>query len=358
MSLTTRTRARHLVRTMLDLASRWLIAALMCLGMGLPAIACEIPPDMRTDLPPGGANEATEVTASFSVVDFMGVDDENQRIEIDFFMRMYWTDPRLADSAGCRFGVTEVWFPRIRLLNSDQLRVAYRNARNQVAVGPGGRVEYTQRFTGAVSSYHNLSRFPFDSHQFSIDFVNVEEPNNLVDFVPDQENTWIADRLNIEGWTVGDARLETGALTFRRTELELEMISLIIDAKRNPQFYIYRLISLLTLVVAMSWVIFWVPPSQFEFQIGIGATTMLTAMAFIFAISSQLPPVGYLTTLDKLVIWAIVLIFLSIVEALVAGRMVLAGREQLALKLDRASRFVFPALLVGGWALAISGWNG
>ena len=81
---------------------------------------------------------------------------------------------------------------------------------------------------------------------------------------------------------------------------------------------------------------------------------MLTTMAFIFAIGSSLPPVGYLTTLDKLVIWAIVLIFLSIVEALVAGRLVLNGREKLALQFDLVSRFVFPVLLFGGWYLMVN----
>ncbi len=318
--------------------------------------ACELPPDLHTDLPPNGLGQKTEVVTSFAVVDFMGVDDENQQINIDFFLHTTWLDPRLQSKAGCRFGVSEVWFPRIRLLNSHDLRVAFKNARDQVSITSDGRVEYIQRFTGSVSSYHNLSQFPFDSHVFEIDFIALEEPNNLIEFVADTQNTWIGDRLNIEGWSINGVRLEVTPHSFRNSDLQLQKLSLGIFADRNPEFFVYRLILLLALVVAMSWVIFWVPPSRFEFQIGIGATTMLTAIAFIFAIGSQLPPVGYLTILDKMVIWAILLIFLSIVEALVAGRMVLAGREKHALRLDRVSRFSFPALLLSGWVMVINNW--
>ena len=49
---------------------------------------------------------------------------------------------------------------------------------------------------------------------------------------------------------------------------------------------------------------------------------MLTAIAFNLAVSARLPSVGYLTTLDKMIIWSIILVFLSIFEALLTGRMV------------------------------------
>lgn len=336
------------------LAIRFLQICAMWLGLTGLALACAAPEDMRTDTPPGGLGTQTEVITSFAVVDFMGVDDGNQRIEVDFFMQMVWTDPRLIEQEGCRLSITEVWLPRINLLNSHNLRVAYRNARNQVAIGADGIVSYTQRFTGPVSSYHNLSDFPFDAHTFGIDFVAVRDANNLIDFVADHENSWIGERLNIEGWDVDGIGLLVTPHTFRGTDLDVEKLTLQIWAERNPEFYIYRVICLLAMVVAMSWAIFWVPPSRFEFQIGLGATTMLTTMAFIFAIGSQLPPVGYLTTLDKMVIWANMLVFMSIVEALIAGRMVLNGREEQALRLDRASRFCFPVLLLTGWAIVIS----
>lgn len=334
---------------------RWLCFAVLAVLVlaARSALACTLPDDLRTDIPPNGSQQPTGITVSFAVVDFMDVDDGHQQIELDFFLQTNWTDPRLDGLDGCRFGISEVWFPRVRLLNSDNLRVAYRNARNQVSVGPNGAVEYVQRFTGPVSSYHNLRDFPFDSHVFSVDFAAVSDDLNLIEFRPDNDKTWINTRLNIEGWDVGRVYLEATTRLLPDDRTEAEILSLKIEAKRLPEFYVYRLILLLGLVVGMSWVIFWVPPSQFEFQIGIGATTMLTAIAFIFAISNELPPVGYLTILDRMVIWAILLVFLSIVEALASGRLMLSGATDRALLLDRISRVVFPILLLVGWTVAI-----
>jgi hypothetical protein len=77
---------------------------------------------------------------------------------------------------------------------------------------------------------------------------------------------------------------------------------------------------------------------------------MLTAIAFSLAIAQSLPQLGYLTILDKWLIWAVFLVFLSIVEALATGLMVLSDRRAGALRLDKYSRVVFPVLLFCGWA--------
>lgn len=316
------------------------------------ATACVIP-DLRTNERPGDPNTATPITVSIQVLDLLGVDDVNQQLEIDFFARLTWEDPRLASLDGCRVNITEVWFPEIRILNSSSLREAFKNARNEVAIGESGQVTYVQRFTGFVSSYHNLLDFPFDHHELEINFGAVRSPEKDLVFIPDSTETWLNDRLNIEGWEINRVWLETGSIFLRQSGHTLSEVTLKIEAKRMVDYFVYRVLLLLAFVVGMSWVVFWVPPSRFEFQIGIGATSMLTAIAFNIAIAGQLPRLGYLTTLDKMVIWATLLIFLSIIEALVAGRMVLSGREPLALKIDLASRFIFPALLIIGWFLMV-----
>ncbi|WP_380052514.1 hypothetical protein ACFE33_09045 [Falsihalocynthiibacter sp. SS001] len=315
-------------------------------------IGCELP-IIRTGLRPTPEAGPTEVKVSLVVSDFLGVNDVDQQLDLDIYALFQWTDPRLAANAGCRFGRTEVWFPRIALLNSSNLRALNTNALNQVSVGEGGVVTYRQRFTGEISSYHNLSRFPFDQHEFKVEFAALEADVQELQFIADSENTWIAETLNIEGWFVHGVEIMSGNRTFRDTGEIRSAISLSIFADRNPGYFLYRVMLLLSFVVCMSWAIFWIPPSRFEFQIGLGATSMLTAIAFTLSIASDLPKLGYLTIMDKSLIWAVTLIFLTIVEALIAGLLVLRERENAAIRLDQVSRFVFPALLIGGWYFII-----
>ncbi len=319
------------------------------------AAACVLPDNLRTDIRPGDPDLPTEIVASVAVTDLLDVDDAGQQLNIDMFVTLEWIDERLAELAGCRVPLSEVWRPRIRLMNSSNLRQAARNAQNQVAIHEGGRVEYIQRFTGFISSYHNLRDFPFDKHSFRIDMGAARDGAHQIAFLADDDNTWISDRLNIEGWDVTGVSLSVQPFYWRANTLDFSVVSLQIEASRNPEFYVYRVLLLLVIVVAMSWVIFWVPPEKYEFQIGLGATSMLTIIAFNLALSSQLPPVGYLTILDKIISWSIFLVLMAIVEALIAGRLVMAGRESIAHGLDRVSRYVFPVLLLGGWAFIIWG---
>lgn len=327
---------------------RILITVLVVL---LPMIAraeCELP-EMRTDVRPDQTGAPTEVLMSIIVTDFLGVDDVNQQLDLDLRTTMSWHDQRLSGLEGCRFSITEVWFPKLLLFNSSQLRLARSNALNQVAIGEGGLVSYVQRYTGLISSYHNLRLFPFDRQEFKVRIGSVESGTDVLKLVPDGEGTWISDLLNIEGWNVGSVQLNSRTMFLKQSSLDVSVLELVISAERNSDYYMYRVILLLAFVVAMSWTIFWVPPSRFEFQIGLGATSMLTVIAFNLAIASNLPKLGYLTILDKILIWAIFLVFLSIVEALVAGLLVLNGREELADRMDKVSRFLFPAMLLGVW---------
>lgn len=326
----------------------------LLLTIGSAAAAQCTLPSLRTNerpVPEGGG--PTKVISSIIVADFLGVDDVNQQLDIDIRIRFSWTDERLMGLEGCRFNVTEVWFPQAILFNSSNLRASRSNARNQVEVRDGGQVVYINRYTGRISSYHNLRKFPFDRHDFHIDFGSIDDPVEDLVFVPDVENTWITDRLNIEGWHVEGLNIQSNPIFDKELGYEISELSLILSAERVPDYYVFRVLLLLAFVVGMSWTIFWVPPERFEFQIGLGATSMLTVIAFNLAIASSLPPLGYMTTLDKMLIWAIILVFLSIVEALIGGLLVQTGRQDDAERLDRASRYVFPALLFVGWLLLI-----
>ena len=308
-------------------------------------------PPMQTDERPETSGGATKVSASIIVADFLGVDDVNQQLDLDLLVTLKWTDPRLKGLDGCRFSIDKVWSPSVLLFNSSQLRAARSNARAQIAVGTGGQITFVNRYRGLVSSYHNLREFPFDKHSFRLDFGSVEDTADNLQLVADTQHTWISKRLNIEGWSVKAVSLSSHPHDIKQSGKRVSVLTLKIDAKRSPDYFIYRVILLLAFVVGMSWIIFWIPPSRFEFQIGLGATSMLTAIAFNLSIANSLPRLGYLTILDKMVIWSVFLIFLSIVEALLAGLLVISEKDRLALAVDRTSRWLFPILLVFGWSL-------
>ena len=309
------------------------------------------PPGLATGERPDPEGTPTRVRVAFLVLDVLGVDDANQQIDVDLRLTMQWRDPRLVGLSGCRLMVTQVWFPQLTLVNSSELRSTYQQARDQVVIGDDGAVTYVQRYTGPISTYHDLHRFPFDTQAFGLEFVVPNRSRTEVILIPDEANSQLSPRLNIEGWDILGIGLTEKAQEAHMLDRDVSLLTLTINAERIPIYYIYRVFLPLLLVVAMSWIVFWVPVGKLEFQIGLGATAMLTTIAFTLSISSKLPDLNYLTILDKMLIWALTLVFLSMVEALTTGLLAASGRDRAARRLDLASRVLFPFLLAAGWAV-------
>jgi hypothetical protein len=313
-------------------------------------------PDMRTDQRPDPDGVPTSIKIGVLVADITAVDDVGQAIEGDFFLRMQWRDPRLAGLAGCRIPKSGVWFPRIELLNSNRLTSRRQFTFDQVRVQEDGLVVYLQRNFGRISTYHDLSRFPFDSHEFELRMADFDYSSNEIRLIPDPAFTALAQRLNIPDWDIVGVRGKVENRFLDELDKSLSIFALLIDASRKSGYYILKLLMPLALIVMMSWTVFWIDPEKFGPQIGISATSMLTLIAFQFALSTVLPKLSYFTVMDRLILGATILVFLSLVEATVTAVLVTRGRKELAVRIDATCRWLFPSALLAWW-FAIIAWE-
>src|SRR5207245_4337950 len=95
---------------------------------------------------------------------------------------------------------------------------------------------------------------------------------------------------------------------------------------RIVQFYVLKVILPLVLIVMMSWAVFWIDPVTSNSQISIAVTSMLTLIAYRFAVDSQLPRLPYMTRLDAFFLTSTLLVFFSLIEVLVTT--ILSNKHQ------------------------------
>jgi hypothetical protein len=117
-------------------------------------------------------------------------------------------------------------------------------------------------------------------------------------------------------------------------------------ASRNVQYYILKVILPLVLIVIMSWTVFWIDPVHSSSQISVAVTSMLTLIAYRFAIDSQLPRLPYMTRLDAFILTGTVLVFFSLIEVLITTILETKRQTERAKKIDRYCRAIFPAIFV------------
>ena len=75
-------------------------------------------------------------------------------------------------------------------------------------------------------------------------------------------------------------------------------------------------------------------------------------IAYHVALSSKLPEISYLTRLDVFVFCGTTLVFLAMIEVVVTTGLAQKGKLNVARRLDRTCRVLFPVLLTLGGCYA------
>jgi Neurotransmitter-gated ion-channel ligand binding domain/Neurotransmitter-gated ion-channel transmembrane region len=312
------------------------------------ASSAEMPPLIDR---PNADSGPTEISVGMWVVDISSIDSAQQTFTAEIAVVLRWKDPRLAHTGNgvVRYPLEQIWHPRVGIVN--ETNSVSRKMPDSVEVEPDGTVTYRQRYVGAFTQPLRLQSFPFDRQTFRVQLVAVRYQSNEVMFVPDQ--VWIRDGLKEAGgispsvtlpdWTIEKWELKplVYALAPRH---QYSSYAFEFTASRNVQYYILKVILPLVLIVMMSWSVFWIDPVHSNSQISIAVTSMLTLIAYRFAVDSQLPRLPYMTRLDALFLTSTLLVFFSLIEVLATTILDSKQQAEQAKKIDRYCRIIFPVI--------------
>ncbi len=323
-----------------------LIGILLLLAIVSPSMAANCRLE-RDDLltRPGIETGPTEVYIHVFVNDIVTINDAQQSFSSDTFIRVQWSDPRLAHdgSSQCSVSLEDIWWPDLRVMN----RRTVENVRAiQPTVLPDGTVTLLVRGFGDYSFRADLSDFPFDEQWLSFDILSVYSDEEI-DFVYDAERMALRDELSVANFTVELADIEESSEFIESTGREHARLVIKMRAERLTGFYTWQQLVPLFLVVLMAWIVFWIPREHVPSRIGLAATSMLTLIAYRFAMSSVLPPIAYLTRLDLFMIGASVLVFSALALAVAVTYVMDLVDETLAERIHVAARYLIPVVLVG-----------
>ncbi len=294
--------------------------------------------------PPG---QATQVGIGILVLDVDRIDDMNQSFSADMGVVMRWRDARLAhagpDSQTASLG--EIWHPDIQLINQRAVTAEWEQ---NVEIDPDGTVTYRQRHTGEFSTRMYLARFPFDEHKLRIQFASIRYAADeiVLNNAPFADRTGIGGELQLNEWKLLDWRLVSGPFSPHIAIPPRAAIAFVIHVQRYPSAYIFKLALPLTLIVVMSWLVFWLSLDRMDAQIGLGATAVLTLITSRISFDTILPRVPYLTRIDYFQIACTALVFFAMFEVMITGTLVSRQELDIALRIDRHSRWVFPMLFL------------
>ena len=298
---------------------------------------------------PGADSGPTKVSIGVWVSDVTQINSVAQTFSASVFLALSWRDPRLAHGTPGirRYKLADVWHPNWLIANTVG-RIAPMFPQI-VEVTGDGTVRYRQGLTGTFAQRLNLRAFPFDHARFRLHFVMVGLQPGEIEFVPNEtmvaagipEGSSIAPALTLQDWRITEhsarvlpyqiapgAQAAGYAFEFR--------------GERLSQHYVVKVVIPLLLIVIMSWTAFWIDPTLGSSQISVAVTSMLTLIAYRFAVGAEVPKLPYLTHLDTFILVSSILVLLTLIEVIVTSTLAIQERPDLARRVDHYCRAIFP----------------
>jgi hypothetical protein len=124
------------------------------------------------------------------------------------------------------------------------------------------------------------------------------------------------------------------------------------EGRRHIGFWAGKAFTSVAIIIAMSWVVFWIDPKFVAPRLSVAVTSMLTLIAYRFLLGALLPRLSYLTRMDFFLIGATLLVLATVVQVAVTTRAEDRDQGRRARRINRHSRWLFPSMLLVLMAVA------
>jgi hypothetical protein len=162
------------------------------------------------------------------------------------------------------------------------------------------------RCTGTFTSPVNLLDYPFDTQQLDISVEDEVYGVDTIVFVADPRRTSLDANFRLSGYSVATV----GANTFKHQypsrfdhdDLYVSRYKFTLALDRFAQSAAFSVFVPAFIIVIISLIGLWVPPSELEVRSNAGAPMLAAAVLFHYSLVQSLPATGYLTHADKLML--------------------------------------------------------
>ncbi|WP_298851735.1 hypothetical protein [uncultured Ruegeria sp.] len=300
----------------------------------------------------GTPENPLEVGVGIRIDQITGVDQKAENYGAVVVLRVEWTDPALAydheelgrdirvfnppDLANHAAEVGAV-MPAFVIHNQQSNKWIHESA---ASLRYDGRVVYVEKSSLILQAPHfDFRKYPFDTQEFHFEVVSIF-PTEYVSYYPLEEFSGLGDLLGEEEWILNNARLEASEV-MGLSGRESDQVALVFEGNRHLTYYVIRVFLPMLVLISVGWALFFL--DEYRRRIEIAGGNLLVFVAFNWAISADLPKLGYLTFLDFVLQCMFLMTGALIVFNVALRRLKVSGKEGTARTLDNyAIKWIYP----------------
>lgn len=276
--------------------------------------------DYDKDVRPNQGVGPLLVEVDLYVESFANIAEANMEYAIFGYFRHYWTDERLANKSQETIQlkgstVEHAWTPDTYISNARQsnLRLKDSEAQSAFFVYPNGSIFYSKGVKIVASCEMKLANFPMDTQECLLTLGSYGHSDKDVSYKW-KKKTITVEKKNIAQFDMNDVHLHSDFMSYSSGNYTQLVVTFCF--KRRIGYYINQVYVPDTLVVAISWIVFWLDPDDMGGRVGLGITTLLTIMFLLGSVNSALPRVSYAKAIDWYLIVSFLFVFLVLLECI------------------------------------------
>ncbi|XP_076446962.1 gamma-aminobutyric acid receptor alpha-like [Babylonia areolata] len=276
-------------------------------------------------LRPGIGGPPLVVKADVEIRSMGPISEKDMIYSMDCYFRQVWTDSRLSfnrteqqvSNVSLNVKMLErIWHPDTIFINGGHSYLHTITAPNKFfRLNHDGSILYSQRLTIKASCPMHLEKFPMDTQKC---------PLHIASFAYSTEDV-------VYQWRFGEKRAVVASRDMRLSQFDLtgmpaasstacfkgtthSVLTVYFDFRRHTGYFLIQVYVPCCLLVALSWVSFWINREATSDRITLGSTTMLTMTYLALDSRDNLPRVTYSTALDIYVLMCFFFVFATIVQ--------------------------------------------
>jgi hypothetical protein len=293
-----------------------------------------------------------QVFTGIHVIDLRSIDIKEQSFSADFYVWMRFRAE----------GLDEARLAQVMALEPVNGRIESKEVVDDKVVGEEKYVCW--RVVGTFFFLPDLKQYPFDEQMLPIVLESTLLEVDEVVLVDDKESyarggapedRWgLAPNVVVPEFTLHGVERSTpegvyatnfGDPSKKKSATRYSRFALKVSFVRDAWSYTFKILIPLLIILAMAWLVFFLPVDQLDTNASVSMTALLSCMAYNVAVSSNMPDIGYLVLSDQLFMGTYVLLLFSLGYNFFVFALDARDEKERANRLARLGRFIFPALV-------------
>ncbi|CAH0397896.1 unnamed protein product [Chilo suppressalis] len=287
----------------------------------------------RLLLPTYLTGEVVYVHASAYVYFIQPAEAHDLNFKLHFLLQLRWTDRRLAydlysPERSKIIGESDlrqrVWVPHLYMSNEQSSSLMGTDSKDVlISIAPDGEVMFSRRMQAVLYCWMNLQKFPFDDQTCSMNLESWKYNASFLRLMWERDNpVRLSSELHLTEYSLIDYWTNESVVRGDIVNMHLgggrsgdySALKFTFKLGREVGYYLMDYFIPSMMIVAMSWVTFWLQADASAPRVTLGTATMLSFITLASSQAKTLPKVSYIKASEIWFLACTGFIFSALVE--------------------------------------------